>query len=116
MWRPEAMIGVFAIAGFVWFMWSAVSWILRGIFGPRAQEIPGDPNAEYVMAKQILSRPIQRPDGSWQAAVVDWKTCDPPMQANDLTVHDRNAPGHDARTCRHCQPSKGFSGVSYRPN
>jgi len=112
--RIEENIGQW-IAGSIcmWIVWSFGAWICRGIRGLFVRvEVP--PN-EWDIVHRVLRQPVPRPDGTWEQAELVWKTCAPPIASNNLEVHDRNAPGHDAKTCPHCKPAKGYSGVSYRP-
>jgi hypothetical protein len=97
----------------VWGIVASLRWVFGWIFGGNsAPEIPPD---EWQQAVQVISRPQRMPDGRWMQAELTWKPCDAPVASNNLEVHDRNAPGHDAKTCPHCKPAKGYSGVSYRP-
>jgi hypothetical protein len=98
----------------VWFVVAALRGIFGWIFGGNsAPEMPPD---EWQIAVQTISRPQRMPDGRWMQAELAWKPCDAPVEPNSLEVHDRNAPGHDAKTCPHCKPAGGYSGVSYRAN
>jgi len=108
------IVGSLAVWVITWFVAGVLRGIFRWIFGGNsATEMPPD---EWQKAVQTISRPQRMADGTWQQATLTWKPCDPPVASNNLEVHDRNAPGHDAKTCKHCKPAGGYSGVSYRAN
>jgi hypothetical protein len=109
----EAFVLLLVSVLLVWFVVALLRGIFRWIFGGNSAEMPPD---EWQVAVQTISRPQQMPDGRWMQAELAWKPCDAPVQPNSLEVHDTKAPGHDPKTCKHCKPSKGYSGVSYRAN
>jgi hypothetical protein len=89
--------------------------VWRRIFPVKVEQPPVNLEVEeWATVHRVTSQPRQRPDGSWERAAIKWESCDAPVAPNTLDVHDRTAPGHDHKTCRHCQPLKGYSGVSYR--
>jgi hypothetical protein len=112
--RPTENIGQWVVGSIaMWFLtWFALA-ICRGIKRLFTREVVmPDP---WENAVRIVTQPQRMPDGRWMSAELTWKPCDAPIAPNTLDVHDRNAPGHDAKTCPHCKPAKGYSGVSYRP-
>ena len=115
--RPmEAFILLCVVAFLAWFVWVVCSTALRSIqrliSGAPAQVIP-----DLEAAKKLLETPRQVVGtNEWVHTVCETRVCPAPMAANNLDVHDRNAPGHDAKKCKHCQARPGFSGVSYRSN
>lgn len=113
--RIEENIGQW-IAGSicVWLVVNFIVWVLRGIRGLFVRAQP--PLNQWDIVHAVLKQPVPRPDGTWEQAELTWKTCAPPIAANSLEVHDRQAPGHDEKTCKHCKPAGGYSGVSYRAN
>ena len=117
---PESLIPIIAYAMLVLFIGAICSWAWRAFASlftrAPAPEIPDEEAQRWRDAKQLLSQPRQRVDGSWERARIVWEACDAPMPPNTLEVHDVNAPEHDRKTCRHCNQKPGYSGVSYRSN
>jgi hypothetical protein len=110
----EQNVSVYVLGFFVsWGILAITRAIFRWIGGLFTRvEVAPDP---WENAVKTVTQPQRMPDGRWMAAELAWKPCDPPVDQTPFVVHDRAAPGHVVKTCKHCQPLKGYSGVSYRP-
>lgn len=115
MQKEEAVALLLASAFVLWGVYVVGASILRWIFGLFTRE-EIQPIDEWDKAMIIVTQPQQMPGGKWMRQTTRWEECDAPMLPNNLQVHDTSDPRHDARTCKHCQPLKGYSGVSYRSN
>lgn len=99
--------------GIVWLFVMAIVRTIERVFRTEPAPIVDEEQQHFDRVKAAKK---QLPDGSWVSPKIEWSPCDAPMAPNDLTVHDRSAPGHDPKTCPDCKPTRRYSGVSYRAN
>jgi hypothetical protein len=110
---PEAFALFVCAVLIVWVIVAGLRGVFRWIFG--GNSAPEMPPNQWEQAVQTISQPQQMPDGRWMQAELAWKPCDAPIGPNTLDVHDTSDPRHNPKTCPHCRPLKGYSGVSFRP-
>lgn len=105
-----AVVVLGCIAFLAWFLWCIFRWIDDLISRREPQPLP-----DLEAAKKLLETPRQvTGTNEWVRTKCETEVCAAPMAANNLDVHDRNAPGHDPKKCKHCNVKPGHSGISYR--